>query len=77
MAYRKLVVLYINPDPSSLGEGATKADLDRWAENLADDIESRFEVLVQVNTGARGGRDYCSDKVIDQWLVGVLTSDMW
>lgn len=58
---RKVVVLFVNPN---------NPGYETKAKTLAEEIEFEHGVTVQINHGARGGRDYCSNLRIDKWLLG-------
>lgn len=47
--------VYIDSDPASLGDAATKADIERYARNLEARLTERFpdrEIRVQPKSGA-------------------------
>ena len=74
------LIVYIDRDPSSLGEAATQADLDRYAGNLARHLFQRFgrsfEVR-QVLGGEVAGHKCLGDVEVDDYVRDLESGEGW
>lgn len=73
----RTVKLYVTTDTDTIGRAATEEDLDAYARNLAAEVESRFEVRVDLIRGACSPSTSCNDEEIDDWLQDIEGTDEW
>jgi hypothetical protein len=71
-------IVYIDNDYATLGDAATQADLDRYAQNLATHLAQKFGKPIEIEQVLGGGRTPClTDDAIDEYVTSLHQGDGW
>ncbi len=71
-------VVIIDKDPTSIGESATAADLDRYATNLAAHLAEQFPGKIFNVRQEVGARSHCPDDAdVNEHVRELVTGDGW
>lgn len=74
-----MIVVNISSDLTTLGQGATQADLDRYTENLAQRLADRFKQEVEVCQVSGTPREWrtCDVPEIAEYVDELHQSNGW
>lgn len=70
-------IVLINSDPATLGDEATEADVQTFADNLAAHLSEKFDRQIAVRTRQTLQLADCEDSEIRGYVRGLFYGDGW